>query len=84
MNVTVVKSGKEPAGKPAGKPSVAPGVRLGGMSFVWRPRIVLVTLLLAAAAFLAFCLSIAVGTSPSACRRWSPPCSAGASRSTSS
>jgi iron complex transport system permease protein len=52
MNVTVVK-----------RPT-APGVRLGGMSFVWRPRIVLATLLLAAAAFLAFCLSIAVGDFP--------------------
>ncbi|MFJ3882547.1 FecCD family ABC transporter permease [Streptomyces sp. NPDC090077] len=46
------------------KRSVAPGVRLGGLSFVWRPRIVLVTLLLAAAAFLVFCLSIGVGEFP--------------------
>ncbi|MFB6518846.1 FecCD family ABC transporter permease [Streptomyces sp. NPDC056401] len=60
MNVTVVK----PAREPDGKPSVAPGVRFGGMSFVWRPRIVLVTLLLMAAVFLVFCLSIAVGDFP--------------------
>ncbi|MCS0599803.1 iron ABC transporter permease [Streptomyces sp. LP11] len=52
MNETVVKR------------PVAPGVRLGGVSFVWRPRLVLVTLLLAAAAFLVFCLSIAVGDFP--------------------
>ncbi|TDD95343.1 iron ABC transporter permease [Actinomadura rubrisoli] len=43
------------------KPSVAPGVRLGRVSFVWRPWLVLVTLLLAAATFLAFCLSISLG-----------------------
>ncbi|MFD5083536.1 FecCD family ABC transporter permease [Kitasatospora sp. NPDC058201] len=42
----------------------APGVRFGGLSFVWRPRIVLVTLLLTAATFLGFCLSIAVGDFP--------------------
>ncbi|MFJ4097175.1 FecCD family ABC transporter permease [Kitasatospora sp. NPDC089913] len=52
MNVTVVK------------PAVAPGVRFGGMSFVWRPWVVLVTLLLAAATFLLFCLSIALGDFP--------------------
>ncbi|MFJ8433827.1 FecCD family ABC transporter permease [Kitasatospora sp. NPDC094019] len=52
MNVTVVK------------PAVAPGVRFGGMSFVWRPWVVLVTLLLAAATFLVFCLSIALGDFP--------------------
>ncbi|MFJ6216152.1 FecCD family ABC transporter permease [Streptomyces sp. NPDC092296] len=46
------------------KPSVAPGVRLGGVSFVWRPWIVCVTLLLAAATFLLFCLSIGVGDFP--------------------
>ncbi|QOV34278.1 iron chelate uptake ABC transporter family permease subunit [Streptomyces ferrugineus] len=46
------------------KPSVAPGVRLGGVSFVWRPWIVFVTCLLAAAAFLVFCLSIGVGDFP--------------------
>ncbi|MFC5220517.1 FecCD family ABC transporter permease [Streptomyces coerulescens] len=46
------------------KPSVAPGVRLGGMSFVWRPWIVSVTGLLAAATFLVFCLSISVGDFP--------------------
>ncbi|MEW2354107.1 iron ABC transporter permease [Spirillospora sp. NPDC029432] len=43
------------------KRPVAPGVRLGGMSFVWRPWLVAVTVLLAAAAFLVFCLSIGVG-----------------------
>ncbi|WP_327673870.1 FecCD family ABC transporter permease [Kitasatospora sp. NBC_00458] len=52
MNVTVVKR------------VAAPGVRFGGLSFVWRPRIVLVTLLLLAAAFLLFCLSIGVGDFP--------------------
>ncbi|MEV0176357.1 iron ABC transporter permease [Streptomyces sp. NPDC050803] len=46
------------------KPSVAPGVRLGQMSFVWRPWMVLVALVLAAAAFLVFCVSIAVGDFP--------------------
>ncbi|MGW9121209.1 FecCD family ABC transporter permease [Streptomyces sp. NPDC055663] len=45
-------------------PSVAPGVRLGRVSFVWRPWLVLVTLLLAAGAFLVFCLSIGVGDFP--------------------
>ncbi|MGW8728596.1 FecCD family ABC transporter permease [Streptomyces sp. NPDC055808] len=52
MNMTVVK------------PAVTPGVRLGGVSFVWRPRVVLVTLLLLAATFLLFCVSIAVGDFP--------------------
>ncbi|MFG2620774.1 FecCD family ABC transporter permease [Streptomyces sp. NPDC048507] len=52
MNETAVK-----------QPAV-PGVRLGGLSFVWRPRIVLVTALLAAATFLVFCLSIGVGDFP--------------------
>ncbi|GHB54165.1 iron ABC transporter [Streptomyces viridiviolaceus] len=46
------------------KPSVAPGVRLGGVSFVWRPWLAFVTCLLAAAAFLVFCLSIGVGDFP--------------------
>ncbi|NUP65330.1 MAG: iron chelate uptake ABC transporter family permease subunit [Nonomuraea sp.] len=41
-----------------------PGVRLGSTSFVWRPWPVFVTLLLAAAAFLVFCLSIGVGDFP--------------------
>ncbi|MEU9619097.1 MULTISPECIES: iron chelate uptake ABC transporter family permease subunit [unclassified Streptomyces] len=45
-------------------PSVAPGVRLGHVSFVWRPWLVLVTLLLMAATFLVFCLSISVGDFP--------------------
>ncbi|MFE9017346.1 FecCD family ABC transporter permease [Streptomyces sp. NPDC007808] len=44
--------------------SLTPGVRLGRLSFVWRPWIVLVTLLLAAATFLVFCVSIAVGDFP--------------------
>ncbi|MEU2952892.1 FecCD family ABC transporter permease [Streptomyces xanthochromogenes] len=52
MNTTVVK------------PAVTPGVRLGRVSFVWRPRVALVTLLLTAAAFLVFCVSIAVGDFP--------------------
>ncbi|OPF83789.1 iron ABC transporter [Streptomyces antioxidans] len=51
------------------KPSVAPGVRLGRVSFVWRPWVALVTLLLAAAAFLVFCLSIGVGDFPIALPR---------------
>lgn len=42
----------------------APGVRIGRVSFVWRPWLVLVTLVLAAAAFLVFCLSIGVGDFP--------------------
>ncbi|KKD08070.1 FecCD family ABC transporter permease [Streptomyces sp. WM6386] len=46
------------------KPVLAPGVRLGRMSFVWRPWIVSVTLLLATATFLLFCLSIGVGDFP--------------------
>ncbi|MFI0454041.1 FecCD family ABC transporter permease [Actinomadura sp. 6N118] len=46
------------------KPSVAPGVRLGQVSFVWRPWLVFVTLLLATATFLVFCLSISVGDFP--------------------
>lgn len=46
------------------RPAAAPGVRLGHVSFVWRPWLVLVTLLLAAATFLVFCLSIGVGDFP--------------------
>ncbi|MGW7439110.1 FecCD family ABC transporter permease [Streptomyces sp. NPDC054849] len=46
------------------KPSLAPGVRLGRVSFVWRPWLVCVTLLLMAATFLVFCLSIGVGDFP--------------------
>ncbi|MGX1267636.1 FecCD family ABC transporter permease [Streptomyces phaeoluteigriseus] len=46
------------------KQAVAPGVRLGQVSFVWRPWVAGVTLLLAAATFLVFCLSIAVGDFP--------------------
>ncbi|GAA3595827.1 iron chelate uptake ABC transporter family permease subunit [Nonomuraea rosea] len=43
---------------------VTAGMRLGRMSFVWRPWMVFVTLLLAAAVFLVFCLSIGVGDFP--------------------
>ncbi|GGO42012.1 iron ABC transporter [Streptomyces lasiicapitis] len=43
---------------------MAPGVRLGQVSFVWRPWVAGVTLLLAAATFLVFCLSISVGDFP--------------------
>ncbi|MGW0708421.1 FecCD family ABC transporter permease [Streptomyces sp. NPDC002643] len=46
------------------QPSATPGVRLGPVSFVWRPWMVGVTLLLAAVTFLLFCLSIAVGDFP--------------------
>ncbi|MFF2717206.1 FecCD family ABC transporter permease [Streptomyces sp. NPDC058011] len=46
------------------KAALAPGIRVGRVSFVWRPWLVLVTLVLAAAAFLVFCLSIAVGDFP--------------------
>ncbi|MFB4307406.1 FecCD family ABC transporter permease [Actinomadura sp. GTD37] len=46
------------------KRPVPQGVRLGRMSFVWRPWLVLVTLLLAAATFLVFCLSIGAGDFP--------------------
>lgn len=46
------------------KTAVAPGVRLGRVSFVWRPWLVCVTLLLAAATFLVFCLSISIGDFP--------------------
>ncbi|MFJ6013979.1 FecCD family ABC transporter permease [Streptomyces sp. NPDC092952] len=45
-------------------PPMAAGVRLGRVSFVWRPWLVLVTLVLAAGAFLLFCLSIGVGDFP--------------------
>ncbi|MGW0936683.1 FecCD family ABC transporter permease [Streptomyces sp. NPDC002666] len=58
MNVTGTKTSPAPA------PAPAPGVRFGQMSFVWRPWLVLVTLLLAAAGFLVFCLSISVGDFP--------------------
>ncbi|MFH8755721.1 FecCD family ABC transporter permease [Streptomyces atroolivaceus] len=46
------------------KRPVAPGVRFGQVSFLWRPWLVSVTLLLAAATFLVFCLSIGVGDFP--------------------
>ncbi|MGR7000496.1 FecCD family ABC transporter permease [Yinghuangia aomiensis] len=43
------------------RPRVTPGARFGTVSFAWRPRVAGVTLLLAAATFLVFCISIAVG-----------------------
>ncbi|MGW1181932.1 FecCD family ABC transporter permease [Streptomyces drozdowiczii] len=46
------------------KHPMAAGLRLGRVSFVWRPWLALVTLVLAAAAFLVFCLSIGVGDFP--------------------
>ncbi|MGW4871901.1 FecCD family ABC transporter permease [Streptomyces chartreusis] len=46
------------------RPAMTPGVRLGTVSFVWRPWNVLITMLLAAAAFLVFCLSIGIGDFP--------------------
>ncbi|MER7231249.1 iron chelate uptake ABC transporter family permease subunit [Streptomyces olivaceus] len=57
-----------PGGTGAGA-AVAPGVRLGAVSFVWRPWLAGVTLLLAAATFLVFCLSIGVGDFPIALSR---------------
>lgn len=58
-----------PKSKPKPEPAAAPGVRLGRVSFVWRPWIVTVTLVLAVAVFLVFCLSIAVGDFPLALPR---------------
>ncbi|MFZ4265299.1 FecCD family ABC transporter permease [Streptomyces arboris] len=60
------KTDIDPAGtNPTGtNPPLSPGVRFGQVSFVWRPWLVLVTLVLAASAFLVFCLSIAVGDFP--------------------
>ncbi|MGW1836098.1 FecCD family ABC transporter permease [Streptomyces sp. NPDC002067] len=46
------------------KREVVPGVRLGRVSFVWRPRILLVTLVLTALALLLFCFSISLGDFP--------------------
>lgn len=46
------------------KHPMAAGLRLGRVSFVWRPWLALVTLVLAALAFLVFCLSIGVGDFP--------------------
>ncbi|MET9552242.1 iron chelate uptake ABC transporter family permease subunit [Streptomyces sp. NPDC006645] len=57
MNETDVKRAKPPV-------ALSPGVRLGGMSFVWRPWPVLVTVLLTAGTFLLFCVSIGVGDFP--------------------
>lgn len=59
MNETDVKHAKPPV-----TVAVPAGLRLGRMSFVWRPWLVLVTLLLTAATFLLFCLSIGVGDFP--------------------
>ncbi|MEG3630802.1 FecCD family ABC transporter permease [Streptomyces poriticola] len=64
MSGAEMKRAVTPAGADGAAPEVAPGVRFGRVSFVWRPWMVLVTLLLAAAAFLAFCLSIGVGDFP--------------------
>jgi iron complex transport system permease protein len=50
--------------KTAVRRSATPGVRLGRASFVWRPWPAFVTLLLAAATFLVFCLSIGLGDFP--------------------
>lgn len=55
---------QEPMSGTEAKVSMPPGVRLGQVSFVWRPWLVLVTLVLAAATFLVFCLSIGVGDFP--------------------
>ncbi len=43
---------------------VAPGVRVGPVSFVWRPWVMSVAVLLAGATFLVFCVSIGVGDFP--------------------
>ncbi|MGW3346061.1 FecCD family ABC transporter permease [Nonomuraea rubra] len=48
----------------AARRTVAPGVRLGRAAFVWRPWLLAVTLVLAGATFLVFCLSIGVGDFP--------------------
>jgi len=41
--------------------TVPAGVRIGKLSFVWRPWVVLGTVAMAAATFLVFCLSIGIG-----------------------
>ncbi|QCX81585.1 putative siderophore transport system permease protein YfhA [Streptomyces sp. YIM 121038] len=46
------------------KSSVAPGIRIGQVSFVWRPWVAFVTLVLTAATFVVFCLSISIGDFP--------------------
>ncbi|MEU5714697.1 iron ABC transporter permease [Streptomyces sp. NPDC020403] len=46
------------------RPPMPPGVRVGPLSFVWRPWPVCVTLLLLAATFLVFCLSLSIGDFP--------------------
>ena len=59
-----------PSGPPdAATAPVLPGVRLGPVSFVWRPWQVLVTVLLATVTFLRFCVSIGVGDFPIALPR---------------
>jgi iron complex transport system permease protein len=42
-------------------PEMHRGVRVGGWSWVWRPWVVLVTVVLAALTFLIFCVSISIG-----------------------
>jgi iron complex transport system permease protein len=42
-------------------PEMHRGVRFGGWSWVWRPWVVLVTVVLAALTFLIFCVSISIG-----------------------
>lgn len=46
------------------KRRVTPGVRIGRVSFAWRPWVAFVAVLLAAATFLVFCASIGVGDFP--------------------
>lgn len=60
-DVKTAKTAEARRSATSGKPGVTPGVRLGGLSFVWRPWALGVTLFLTAAAFLVFCLSIGVG-----------------------
>ncbi|MFI2780427.1 FecCD family ABC transporter permease [Streptomyces sp. ALB3] len=61
--MTGTDAGRPVTGADAKRP-VVPGVRLGRVSFVWRPWLVCVTLLLAAVTCLVFCLSIGVGDFP--------------------
>ncbi|WP_435861467.1 FecCD family ABC transporter permease [Streptomyces parvus] len=64
MNGAEVAGGISGIDAAEAKAPMPPGVRFGRVSFVWRPWLVLVTLVLAAAAFLVFCLSISVGDFP--------------------
>ncbi|MFI6284176.1 FecCD family ABC transporter permease [Streptomyces sp. NPDC051018] len=64
-----MREAREPVNGTETKRSVPPGVRLGRVSFVWRPWIAGVTVLLTAATFLVFCLSIGVGDFPIALPR---------------